>query len=259
MGAIAVSEAGEGIRSGEGTTVPARMEAARIPSSTLPPWPSGRPLRAWQERALEGLLASPADDFLASATPAAGKTTFGLRAAYELLRRGIVSRVAVVAPTTHICRQGGADAARYGIDLDPGRANSDGTEPSDRHGVAVTYATVASGPQVHAAAAACARRRTLLIADEPHHMGELATWGQSAARAFARSSARLLLSGTPFRSDNSAIPWVRYDADGISCADHVYTYTDSAARPPVVTSMIQAPRTALAASPPRASAGWCRC
>lgn len=204
------------------------MEAARIPltpARPLPPWPAGRPLRAWQERALETLLDSPVGDFLASATPAAGKTTFGLRVAYELLRRGLVSRVVVVAPTTHICRQWAADAARYGIDLDPGRANSDGPEPPDRHGAAVTYATVASGPQVHAAA--CAGRRTLLIADEPHHMGELATWGQSAARAFARSTARLLLSGTPFRSDNSAIPWVRYDDEGISCADHAYTYTDA--------------------------------
>ncbi len=204
------------------------MEAARIPTQAaraLTPWPADRPLRAWQERALEALLHAPSGDFLASATPAAGKTTFGLKAAHELLRRGIVSRVCVVAPTTHICRQWAADAARYGIDLDPGRANADGPEPPDRHGVAVTYATVAAGPQLHAAA--CAGRRTLLIADEPHHMGELAAWGQSAERAFTRAVFRLLLSGTPFRSDNTAIPWVRYDDDGISTADHSYTYTDA--------------------------------
>jgi len=204
------------------------MEAARIPRTaarSLPAWPADRPLRAWQERALERLLESPTGDFLASATPAAGKTTFGLKTAHELLRRGIVSRVCVVAPTTHICRQWAADAARYGIDLDPGRANADGPEPPDRHGVAVTYATVAAGPQLHAAA--CAGRRTLLIADEPHHMGELAAWGQSAERAFTRAAFRLLLSGTPFRSDNTAIPWVRYDDDGIGTADHAYTYTDA--------------------------------
>ncbi len=204
------------------------MEAATPPATrarTLPPWPDQRPLRAWQEAALAKLLERPSGDFLAAATPAAGKTTFGLRAAYELLRRGIVTRVCVVAPTTHICRQWAADAARYGLDLDPGRANADGPEPADRHGVAVTYATVASGPQVHAAAAA--RRRTLVIADEPHHMGELAAWGQSAAHAFDRAAFRLLLSGTPFRSDNTAIPWVDYDADGVSSADYSYTYTDA--------------------------------
>ena len=33
-----------------------------------------------------------------------------------------------------------------------------------------------------------------------------------------------MLSGTPFRSDNSAIPWVNYDEDGVSRADYSYGY-----------------------------------
>ena len=203
------------------------MEALRTPTPavSLPAWPADRPLRTWQEAALERVLARPAGDFLASATPAAGKTTFGLRVAHELLRRGLVRRVCVVAPTTHICRQWATDASRYGLDLEPNRPNADGPEPRDRHGVAVTYQTVAAEPAAHRAA--CSARGTLLIADEPHHMGELAAWGQSAARAFAGARFRLLLSGTPFRSDNAAIPWVRYDEDGISASDHAYTYTDA--------------------------------
>jgi superfamily II DNA or RNA helicase len=196
------------------------------PSSlSLPDWPRDRPLRDWQQSALERVLEAPGGDFLASATPAAGKTTFGLRVAYELLRRGLVSRVCIVAPTTHICRQWAADAGRYGIDLEPNRPNADGPEPRDRHGVAVTYQTVAAGPKVHRGATA--GRRTLLIADEPHHMGELAAWGQSAELAFAGAGFRLLLSGTPFRSDNTAIPWVRYDDDALSEADYSYSYTDA--------------------------------
>src|SRR5262249_54334728 len=35
------------------------------------------------------------------------------------------------------------------------------------------------------------------------------------------------LSGTPFRSDNTAIPWVSYDEDGVSSADYAYGYTDA--------------------------------
>jgi superfamily II DNA or RNA helicase len=191
----------------------------------LPPWPAGRPLRAWQETALAALAAHDGEAFLASATPAAGKTTLGLRVAYELLSAGRVSRVAILAPTAHICRQWAADAARYGIDLEPNRANAEGPEPPDRHGVAVTYQAVAAGPKVHRSA--CARRATLLIADEPHHMGEDAAWGTTAQDAFAQARLRLLLSGTPFRSDNTPIPWVSYDADGISSADYTYTYTDA--------------------------------
>ena len=70
------------------------------------------------------------DAFLASATPAAGKTTFGLRVAHQMLEEGRVGRVAVIAPTTHICRQWAADAARYGIDLEPNRPNSAGPSPA---------------------------------------------------------------------------------------------------------------------------------
>jgi superfamily II DNA or RNA helicase len=203
------------------------MEARLASSSplSLPSWPEGRPLRDWQQAALERVLEEPGGSFLASATPAAGKTTFGLRVAHELLRRGLVGRVCIAAPTTHICRQWAADAGRYGIDLEPNRPNADGPEPRDRHGVAVTYQTVAAGPKVHRAATAS--RRTLLIADEPHHMGELAAWGQSAELAFGGAGFRLLLSGTPFRSDNTAIPWVRYDDDSLSEADFSYSYTDA--------------------------------
>ncbi|HYV16480.1 MAG TPA: DEAD/DEAH box helicase family protein [Conexibacter sp.] len=193
--------------------------------TTLPPWPERRPLRAWQERALAALAAHDGAAFLASATPAAGKTTFGLRVAYDLLAAGRIGRVAILAPTAHICRQWAADAARYGIDLEPNRQNAEGPEPSDRHGVAVTYQAVAAGSTMHARA--CARRPTLLIADEPHHMGEDAAWGTTAMDAFARAELRLLLSGTPFRSDNTPIPWVDYDADGFSSSDFTYTYTDA--------------------------------
>jgi superfamily II DNA or RNA helicase len=159
---------------------------------------------------------------LASATPAAGKTTFGLHIAHRMLSAGFVSRVVVAGPTTHICRQWAADAGRYGIDLEPNRPNSDGPESGDFHGVAVTYQTIAAGPDTHRLAAA--RKPTLLIADEPHHMGDLAAWGLQTRRAFDGARFRLLLSGTPFRSDNSAIPWVTYDEGGLSRADYTYGY-----------------------------------
>lgn len=196
-------------------TAPARRRA-------LPAWPSGRSLRAWQEEALEAVATHSHHSFLASATPAAGKTTFGLRVAYEMISSGRVERVVVAAPTTHICRQWSADAARYGLDVEPNRPNAEGPEPRDRHGVAVTYQTIAAGPRVHARAA---RRPTLLIADEPHHMGDHAAWGTRAREAFGGAVFRLLLSGTPFRSDSSPIPWVTYDEDGVSIADFSYGYS----------------------------------
>jgi superfamily II DNA or RNA helicase len=204
------------------STLPVPRAARR---GALPPWPANRPLRDWQRAAVDAVLAHPGDAFLASATPAAGKTTFGLHVAHRMLAEGRVQRVVVAAPTTHIARQWAADAARYGIDLEPNRANADGAEPGDRHGVAVTYQTIAAGPATH-------RRRTaevptLLLADEPHHMGDQAAWGRSAVHAFGDARFKLLLSGTPFRSDNTPIPWVSYDSEGISSADYSYGYTDA--------------------------------
>jgi superfamily II DNA or RNA helicase len=191
----------------------------------LPAWPAGRPLRTWQQTAAEAVLSHDGKAFLASATPAAGKTTFGLHIAHQMLTERRVARVAVIAPTTHICRQWALDAARYGIDLEPNRPNSAGPEPRDRHGIAVTYATLAAEPALHRRGTAA--KPTLLIADEPHHMGELAAWGRSTLAAFERATFRLLLSGTPFRSDNTPIPWVDYDGDGVSRSDYAYGYTEA--------------------------------
>ncbi|HMJ95594.1 MAG TPA: DEAD/DEAH box helicase family protein, partial [Thermoleophilaceae bacterium] len=202
-------------------------EALAVPARglALPSWPADRPLRAWQRVAARALADHGGTSFLASATPAAGKTTFGLHVAHEMLASGRVSRVVVAGPTTHICRQWAADAARYGIDLEPNRSNAEGPEPRDRHGIAVTYQTIAAGPRGHARAAD--RRPTLLIADEPHHMGDDAAWGVRAREAFGGAVFRLLLSGTPFRSDSAPIPWVSYDDEGVSCADYVYGYAQA--------------------------------
>ncbi|HKN94282.1 MAG TPA: DEAD/DEAH box helicase family protein [Thermoleophilaceae bacterium] len=200
------------------TSIPTAPARRRV----LPDWPEARSLRAWQREALEAVSGHSGASFLASATPAAGKTTFGLRVAYEMIASGRVERVVVAAPTTHICRQWSADAARYGLDLEPNRPNAEGPEPRDRHGLAVTYQTIAAGPRTHARAS---RRPTLLIADEPHHMGDHAAWGTRAREAFGGAVFRLLLSGTPFRSDSSPIPWVTYDEDGVSMADYSYGYS----------------------------------
>ena len=56
------------------------------------------PLRAWQRKALVEYLRRRGEDFLAVATPGAGKTTFALRIAAELLADGTVEAVTVVAP-----------------------------------------------------------------------------------------------------------------------------------------------------------------
>ena len=62
------------------------------------PWGTATRLRAWQAEALEAYLGSAPRDFLAVATPGAGKTTFALRIVTELLAAGVVRRVMWSAP-----------------------------------------------------------------------------------------------------------------------------------------------------------------
>ena len=78
------------------------------------------------------------------ATPGAGKTTFALRIATELLAAGDVHKVTVVCPTEHLKYQWAEAAARVGIHLDPSYTNSQGALGSRFDGPAVTYAQVAA-------------------------------------------------------------------------------------------------------------------
>ena len=159
--------------------------------------------------------------FLLSAAPGAGKTIPSLVFAREQLAAGRVRRVAVVCPTTPLTRQWAEAAAGVGVHLVPDAAEL--RPPADFAGVAVTYARVAASA---ARWAAQCGERTLVIADEAHHLGEELAWGEGFARAFAATSRWLLLSGTPFRSDQTPIPGVRYE-DGVATPDVSYAYADA--------------------------------
>jgi superfamily II DNA or RNA helicase len=192
-------------------------------------WGTASKLRAWQQAALSAYLRATPRDFLAVATPGAGKTTYALRLATELLGRGTVSAVTIVAPTEHLKSQWADAAARVGIHIDPKFANSSARHSSEYDGVALTYAQVASRPSLHRTRTEAAP--TLVILDEIHHGGDALSWGDAIREAFEPATKRLALTGTPFRSDTSPIPFVTYaeDSDGIrrSAADYTYGYAEA--------------------------------
>ncbi|MGH8869405.1 MAG: DEAD/DEAH box helicase [Actinomycetes bacterium] len=193
------------------------------------PWGTADRLRAWQQAALDRYLQVGSRDFLAVATPGAGKTTFALRVAADLLGRRVVSAVTVVTPTEHLKRQWADAAARVGISLDPGFRNAQGKSARDVIGVAVTYAGVAAHPALHRNRTEA--RRTLVILDEVHHAGDARSWGEAIREAFEPATRRLALTGTPFRSDTNPIPFVSYlpGPDGVlrSAADYAYGYAQA--------------------------------
>lgn len=181
-------------------------------------------LRRWQKDALDRLGSHEGPDFLAVATPGAGKTTFALTAALQHLSRKHQDRIVVVAPTSHLKVQWSRAAAAFGLHLEPTWPSSMGSFPSDMHGVVVTYQQVASRPdalRVHAGT-------SMVILDELHHAGDDRAWGSAVRHAFEPSTRRLALSGTPFRSDTHAIPFVNYIGDEAR-PDYEYGYADALA------------------------------
>ncbi|MDT5200773.1 MAG: hypothetical protein QOH34_2295 [Mycobacterium sp.] len=193
--------------------------------------PSTRALRGWQRRALVRYLTGKPRDFLLVATPGAGKTAFALRIAAELLADRTVDTITVVVPTEHLKTQWAVAAAADGIALDPKFRNSAAHTSAEYHGIVVTYSQVASHPARHRVRTE--NRRTLVIFDEIHHGGDAKSWGDSIREAFGDAVRRLALTGTPFRSDDAAIPFIRYEPDGAgvrrSAADHTYGYAEALA------------------------------
>ena len=196
--------------------------------TVLPPTPSAR-LRGWQRAAVADWMAKRPRDYLAVATPGAGKTTFALTIASQLLASKRVMAITVVAPTEHLKTQWADAAALMGVRLDPKFTNAQGAVAVGFDGVVVTYAQVAAHPMLHRARSE--NRKTFVILDEIHHAGDALSWGESVREAFEPAAYRLALTGTPFRSDVNAIPFVRYDdiTDGLSrsASDHTYGYADA--------------------------------
>lgn len=204
----------------KGTLMPAPSASSR---QTTAPLPVDLSLRAWQRRALQMLSGQANRSVLLNAAPGAGKTLPSLVHAHGLLSAGEVERIVVVTPTSNVTRQWTLAAHRLGLNLEPNWVGVQ--EPNNFHGIAVTYQRLlTSALALHYG---CSRERTLVIADEPHHLGRDRSWADAFEQAFEAAPRWLLLSGTPFRSDGLTIPGVSYDSEGYAVADFVYGYGEA--------------------------------
>src|SRR3954463_10608605 len=181
-------------------------------------------LRAWQRQALGAYVRSGSVDYLVTATPGAGKTTFALAVAQVLLGQRAVDRVIVVCPTDHLRSQWAAAAHRAGVALAPLLTNADGPVRPDFRGYVTTYAQVAGAPMLHRARTEA--RRSLVVLDEIHHAGDGLSWGDAVADAFGPARRRLAMTGTPFRTrPDERIPFVNYQSVGDGALESVADYT----------------------------------
>jgi superfamily II DNA or RNA helicase len=179
-------------------------------------------LRPWQREALNKLKEHSGSNFLAVATPGAGKTAFALTAARRELVNRTVRRIVTVVPTQHLKHQWANAAEQFDIHLDPDWSAGDGRLPTDVHGVAVTYQQVAANPRALRGLVA----GSFVVLDEIHHAADSRSWGDAVRFAFEHAHLRLCLSGTPFRSDQSAIPFVHYSGEE-AVPDYEYGYGEA--------------------------------
>ena len=181
------------------------------PSFPLPaPRGTAGALRAWQQAALDEYAARQPRDFLAVATPGAGKTTFALRLASRPAR----------APAGRGGHRGGPDRApeaAVGGCGRPGRASRStpryangqgpvgGALPRGRADVRAGRRPPAAAPQPHRADA-----RPWSSSTRCTTAATRCRWGDAIREAFDPAARRLALTGTPFRSDINPIPFVAY-------------------------------------------------
>ena len=182
-------------------------------------------------------------DFLVSATPGAGKTTFALRLASELLQRRRHRpghrRRAHRAPEDPV---GGRRAARRHP------ARSAVQQQARQPGAALPRGRrhLRAGRRAGGAAPRADRRRRARSSSSTRCItaATRSAGATPSARRSSRPMRRLSLTGTPFRSDTAPIPFVTYlrDEHGIrlSQTDYAYGYgralRDGVVRPVVFLS-----------------------
>lgn len=201
--------------------------------------PPGWTLRKWQEEFISRFYASalqqvgkpPAEinAFILHAFPGAGKSLAQTLVARTLIEQNIIDQVIICVPSKLLRNQMEDDARKVGLFLNRKRLE---VLPSEQ-GIVVTYAQIGhvhkeSGQMVNAERLRklCQDRRTMVIADEMHHLGMGDNWGDAFELAFSQHSiVRLMTSGTPFRSDQKQLPWVRYRDRMIDLSPpHAYSY-----------------------------------
>lgn len=193
---------------------------------------------AWQEDFGEKFAAAVANgrqSYLLEACVGAGKSFASLKAADRLRELGY-RKFIVISPSDNKRTEWYEDFQfpfeKYKshitpISLDPAW-NGMSRWSSNYSGVSITYQQLAN-PVTTAVLSRFVDDYTLVIADEPHHQSEKNTWGVNFMNSFHNAGSILLLSGTPFRGDNTKIPFIKYTEEEpgiyVSKPDYSYSYS----------------------------------
>jgi len=181
-------------------------------------------LRDWQEKALNKIMVEMRDKHcvLTHATPGGGKTIHGLSIFNEKKSRGDVNKIIVLTPSSALTSDWASDAIKYyGINLKSGMLYRDSSDFKDYDGIVMTYQSMNN--YFEDLRQFCHVNNVLVVADEAHHLSDGANWGKRFTSAFDLSRNILMLTGTPWTSNQFKIPFVDYCDDGYVKADYTYS------------------------------------
>ena len=184
--------------------------------------PTGFELRKWQEECIPKTLNSIISQlnltpdliraFMLHAFPGTGKTLLSTLIAKYLIEEKFIDQVIICVPSKQLKRQMERDARKVGLWL-----NKKYLDVRHHHGIVCTYSQIGNinrntGHMLNAEILReiCSDKKTMVIADECHHLSDQQNWGESFQNAFSSTVARLMTTGTAFRSDGGRIPWVQY-------------------------------------------------
>lgn len=179
--------------------------------------------RVWQEKFLhewdDRKLSEP---FLLVAAPGSGKTMAALAAAHRWMRSGADRRVVIVVPQCNLQEQWQSEALKFGIELQTTGMGTHATFRDGFQGGVVTYNFVAKN--ITFLHNLCFSTPTMVIFDEVHHCGDDTSFGNGVSQSFKSARERLLMSGTPWKSDGRGIPYVTYDENAVAVANYTYSH-----------------------------------
>lgn len=171
-------------------------------------------LREWQKEAKEAvlsLLGDNGDNALIASAPASGKTVFACAVAQDLTDIINIKKIVIVSPSENVRDNWQSNLAKFGFQVKTGPHYPYDRDYQDYQGISITYQWMAANVTY---LRAYADESTIVILDEVHHCGDERSWGDSCFLSFEAARFRLLLSGTPWRSEGNKIPFIDYDKDG---------------------------------------------
>lgn len=206
----------------------------------MPSWLEGRlkklqakdkkfQLYDWILRALDAVEASNERFFLACCSPSSGKTVFGILCAIRFLSANPGGKIIIQAPSKKIADQWAKEAHKWGLNIKQSHEWTNDLD-SDYDGVAITYQKLSKN--AYNIKKFCQYHKVCVISDEIHHLGEDLSWYKAMLQACEVEGEHwgvkqiIGLTGTPFRSDDLQMPFIKYSEDGFAIANFKYSYRE---------------------------------